>query len=87
MVRNPNLLFYRVPSSLDMPNIKLSVVETADPAGPFGAKGIGECGAVMLAPAVANAVANALGVRVTDLPLTSEKVYRAIQQMNQAASA
>lgn len=86
-VRNPNLLFYRVPSSLDMPALKLSVVETADPAGPYGAKGIGECGAVSLAPAIANAVHDALGVRVTDLPLTSERVYRAIQQANLAPAA
>ena len=55
-------------------------VETNDPAGPFGAKGVGEPGLVPTAPALANAIWDAIGVRVNDLPITPEKIVLALQQ-------
>ncbi len=60
--------------------IELVFVETDDPAGPFGAKGVGEPGLVPTAPAIANAVADAIGVRIRDLPITPEKVLAALRE-------
>jgi xanthine dehydrogenase molybdenum-binding subunit len=54
-------------------------VETDDPEGPFGAKGLGEPASVPVAPAIGNAIANAIGVRIPDLPFTPEKILRAIR--------
>src|SRR5439155_19199 len=55
------------------------LVENGDGPGPYGAKGIGESGLIPTAPAVANAIARAIGVRMTDLPMTPERVWRAIR--------
>jgi CO/xanthine dehydrogenase Mo-binding subunit len=54
------------------------LVENGDGPGPYGAKGIGESGLLPTAPAIANAIARAIGVRITDLPMTPERVWRAI---------
>jgi len=75
---NPNFADYHLPTALDVPPIKISMVESIDPEGPFGAKGIGECAAISIAPAVANAIYDAIGVRVYSLPITPEKVYKEI---------
>jgi CO/xanthine dehydrogenase Mo-binding subunit len=64
---------------MDFP-IELEFVETDDPYGPFGAKGAGEVGIVATAPAIANAVYDAVGVRIRDLPLTPEKVLKALRE-------
>jgi xanthine dehydrogenase molybdenum-binding subunit len=56
------------------------IVETDDPEGPFGAKGIGEPALVPTAPAIANAIYDAVGVRIKDLPMTQEKVLRALKE-------
>jgi CO/xanthine dehydrogenase Mo-binding subunit len=76
---NGTLLDYQLPSVKDMPE-KLSpiVVECPHRTGPFGAKGVGETGILAVAPAVANAVRDAVGVRITRLPLTPERVLTAI---------
>ena len=71
---------YKVPTMLDMPEIKPILVETDDPACPFGAKGLGEIVGVPTAPAIANAIYNAVGVRIKELPITPEKVLRALQE-------
>jgi xanthine dehydrogenase molybdenum-binding subunit len=71
---------YGIPTALDMPPIEIRLVETNDPEGPFGAKGVGELGITPVAAAVANAVYNAVGVRVNSLPITPEKVLRAIKE-------
>ena len=55
-------------------------VEHPDPEGPFGAKGVGEPGLVPTAPAIANAVYNAIGVRIRDLPITPEKILKALRK-------
>ncbi len=79
-VRNPNFLDYRLYTAADMPEIQTIIVETEDPAGPFGAKGVGEMGVNAIAAAVANAVYDAVGVRITSLPITGEKVLRALSR-------
>ncbi len=60
--------------------IDLVFVETDDPAGPFGAKGVGEPGLVPTAPAIANAIYDAIGVRIRDLPITPEKIVMALKE-------
>lgn len=77
-VRNPDFLDYRLHTAADMPEIETIIVETDDPEGPFGAKGVGEMGTNAIAAAVANAVYDAVGVRITSLPITGEKVLRAL---------
>ncbi len=79
-VQNPGFLDYRVPTALDMPAIETHIIETDDPEGPFGAKGVGEMGVTPTAAAIANAVYDAVGVRITSLPLTPEKVLRALKE-------
>jgi 4-hydroxybenzoyl-CoA reductase alpha subunit len=79
-VLNPNFADYALPTALDMPEIDTIIVETDDPAGPFGAKGMAEPACIPTAPAIANAVYDAVGVRIRDLPITPEKVLRALQE-------
>lgn len=77
---NGTLVDYPVPSIRDMPEELVPiVVEVPHPDGPFGAKGVGESGLLAVSPAVANAVAAAVGIRLRDLPLTPEKVLRALR--------
>jgi xanthine dehydrogenase molybdenum-binding subunit len=79
-VMNPNFRDYKMLTAKDRIPIKALVVETDDPAGPFGAKGIGEPGCVPTAPAIANAIYDAIGVRINDLPITPEKIVAALKQ-------
>lgn len=77
---NPNLIDYRVPSFEHVPaEFHTLLVENGDGPGPHGAKGMGEGGIVAPAPAIANAVAKATGVRIRGLPLTPERVWRALR--------
>ena len=76
---NPNLTNYIMPTSLDMPEIEVDIVDSYDPTGPFGAKGVGEPTSVPTAAAILNAIHNAVGVRITSLPATPEKVLAAIK--------
>lgn len=76
---NPNLTNYIMPTSLDMPEIEVDIVESYDPTGPFGAKGVGEPTSVPTAAAIMNAIHDAVGVRITSLPATAEKVLAAIR--------
>jgi CO/xanthine dehydrogenase Mo-binding subunit len=80
---NPNLTNYIMPTSLDMPDIEVELVDNYDPTGPFGAKGAGEPTAVPTAAAILNAIHDAVGVRITSLPATAEKVLAAIMEKNQ----
>jgi CO/xanthine dehydrogenase Mo-binding subunit len=77
---NPGFLDYKIPSSADVPNIKTVLVEVPAKDTLYGARGVGEPPIVATATAVANAVADAIGTHVTALPLTPERVLRAIQQ-------
>ena len=79
-VANPNFLDYKMLTSKDVPNIEPIVIETNDQFGPFGAKGIGEPGLVPTAPAIANAIYDAIGVRMKELPITPEKVLAALKE-------
>ena len=77
---NGTLLAYRVPRADDAPPaLECRFVENADGSGPFGAKGAGEGGLIPVSPAVANALARLTGVRLRDLPLTPERVWRALR--------
>ena len=77
---NANFRDYKLFTAKDAISIKAPVIETDDKHGPYGAKGIGEPGCVPTAPAVANAIYDAVGVRIKELPITPEKVLAAIQE-------
>jgi xanthine dehydrogenase molybdenum-binding subunit len=79
-VMNPNFLDYKMLTAKDVPNIEPIVIETNDEFGPFGAKGIGEPGLVPTAPAIANAIYDAVGVRIKELPITPERVLAALKE-------
>jgi CO/xanthine dehydrogenase Mo-binding subunit len=76
---NASLTNYILPTSLDMPEIEVDIVPSHDPTGPFGAKGVGEPTSVPTAAAILNAIHDAVGVRITSLPATAEKVLAAIR--------
>lgn len=77
---NASFLTYRLPLSLDMPEYADGLVETVDPNGPFGAKEVGEGALAGLLGAIGNAVYDATGVRIKDLPITPDKVLRALEE-------
>src|SRR5438477_634992 len=77
--KNPHLVDYRIPSSLDVPPIETLLLESGDGLGPFGAKGLGEPAMTPSIAAVANAVSSAVGARVTQLPITAERVRAALR--------
>lgn len=77
-LRNPSLLDYRMPTAADVPPIETVIVEVPSEDGPYGARGVGEPSIVPGAAAVANAIRDALGVRVTEAPITPERILRAL---------
>ncbi|MBI2881843.1 MAG: xanthine dehydrogenase family protein molybdopterin-binding subunit [Candidatus Tectomicrobia bacterium] len=80
VVENPSFYDYRVPTQMDVPErIESLWVESNDPLGPFGAKGLGEPTTVPVAASTANAIYNAIGVRVHDVPFTPEKILQALE--------
>ena len=72
------LRHYNMMTLSDMPEIESILVETIDPIGPYGAKGVGEPTLIPMPPAIANAIEDAVGVRISDLPITAEKVFFAL---------
>jgi CO/xanthine dehydrogenase Mo-binding subunit len=78
-VANPNWVDYQLLTPLDMPHVESVIIEDPDASGPFGAKGLGEHTVLPTAPAIANAVYDATGVRVRDLPITPERMFFAAQ--------
>jgi CO/xanthine dehydrogenase Mo-binding subunit len=76
---NPSLADYRLPGAHEAPEINCILVEDPEPTGPFGAKGVGEMAIVGIAAAIANAVKDATGRRLRQLPLTAERVLEAIE--------
>jgi xanthine dehydrogenase molybdenum-binding subunit len=70
---------YKIPSTLDIPEIEVILVEQPVASGPFGAKSVGESGMILVAPSIANAIYNAVGVRMTELPMTPERVLKALK--------
>lgn len=79
----PSLLDYRIPTSLDCPEFIPLIVEATDPEGPYGAKEAGEGPLHPSLPAIANAIYDAVGVRIDRLPFTPDRVWRALQKANQ----
>ncbi len=77
---NPTLLEYRIPSTLETPEIESIIVESNDPEGPFGAKEAGEGSLAATIPAIANAIYDAVGVRINSLPITPEKILAALRE-------
>jgi CO/xanthine dehydrogenase Mo-binding subunit len=78
-LRNPSLAEYKIPGMLDLPDeIVNETVSAEQQSGPFGAKGVGETGTFGVSPAVANALEDAVGVRLTSLPLTAEAVLQGL---------
>jgi CO/xanthine dehydrogenase Mo-binding subunit len=85
---NPNLVDYRVPTFDDVPEeFHTVLVENHDGPGPYGVRGMGEGGLLSVAPSVTNAFARATGVRIRDLPLTPERVWRALKQRKAVSSS
>ena len=79
-LQNANLLDYKIPSVHEMPHVEPIIVESSDPEGPFGAKEAGEGPLLPILPAVVNAVYDATGIRMRDLPLTPDVVYKGIEK-------
>jgi len=73
-----NLIGYRVPSAVESPPIEVHIVECLDPNGPFGAKEASEGSLAGFLPAVTNAVADAIGLRMTELPITPDRILEAL---------
>jgi len=78
-VRNPTLFDYKILGSLDVPPIDVVLVESYEPTGPMGAKSVGEIGINAPIPTIANAVYDAVGVRLTRTPFTPERVFEAMR--------
>ena len=76
----PSFSEYLMPTAMDMPKVECIVLESRSGVGPFGAKGIGEPAMTPVAPAIANAVADAIGVRVFEMPITPERVVMAMKR-------
>jgi len=81
VILNPGFSNYLIPTVEDVPEIIPVIVEESEETGPFGAKGVGEPPLIPTAPAILNAVSNALGVRITELPLTPEKILAALGKL------
>jgi 4-hydroxybenzoyl-CoA reductase subunit alpha len=79
VLRNPSLLDYKIPTPLEMPKVEVFLVESNDADGPFGAKEAGEGPLLPILPAVLNAIYDAVGVRVFDLPATPDRVYTLLE--------
>ena len=77
-IRNPNFRDYKLITAPEIPAMDIGFIESMDGEGPQGAKGVGEAPAICIAAATANAIYNATGVRIYDLPFTPERVYRAL---------
>jgi 4-hydroxybenzoyl-CoA reductase subunit alpha len=73
---------YKIPTALDMPNVRSIIVESNEPNGPYGAKEVGEGAIMPTIPAILNAIYDATGVRINELPVTSEKLFMALVEKN-----
>jgi 4-hydroxybenzoyl-CoA reductase subunit alpha len=79
-----NMLDYRVPTIKDSPPIEVGIVESNDPHGPFGAKEAGEGSLAAFLPALTNAIAEAIGIRFNELPVTPDRVFAALEARRRA---
>ncbi|MBW1788304.1 MAG: molybdopterin-dependent oxidoreductase [Deltaproteobacteria bacterium] len=85
-ILNGSFTDYRLLRANDVPKLDSIIVESHEPTGPFGAKGVGEGSMVCVASAIANAVYDAVGVRIRDLPITPEKILRAMERSSSEGS-
>jgi 4-hydroxybenzoyl-CoA reductase subunit alpha len=79
-VQNANLAEYKIPTTVDMPTVDTVIVESDEPNGPFGAKEVGEGAIMPTIPAILNALRNATGVKIDELPATPERVLEALKR-------
>ena len=77
---NPTMLDYRMPTALDVPMIDTVIIEVPNPSHPFGVRGVGEAPIVPPPAAIANAIKNAIGIRMTELPMSPPRVFEAISK-------
>jgi CO/xanthine dehydrogenase Mo-binding subunit len=82
----PSMLEYKSPTTMEMCDVKTYLIEDADPNGPFGAKEVGQGPLLPVPPAVANAVYNAVGVRIDEVPIMPEKVLKALREKERGRS-
>jgi 4-hydroxybenzoyl-CoA reductase subunit alpha len=75
----PSMLEYKSPTFLEMPEVHTDFIESMDPSGPFGAKEVGQGPLLPIMPALANAVYDAVGVRVDEIPVTPEKILKGLR--------
>ena len=80
----PSFSEYLMPTAMDMPKVECIILESRSGVGPYGAKGIGEPAMTPVAPAIANAVADAIGVRVFEMPITPERIVKALKRRGDA---
>jgi 4-hydroxybenzoyl-CoA reductase alpha subunit len=85
--RSPSVLGHKIPTAVDMCEVECFIVEAPDPNGPFGAKEVGQGPLLPIPPAVANAVYDAVGVRVDEIPITPDKVLQALEAKAQGRPA
>ncbi len=85
-ILNPNLGEYRLPTAVDMPKVTSQLVESYEPAGPWGVKEVGEGATIPTMGCYANAIYDAMGIRVNSLPLSYEKVWRALKEKREKES-
>ncbi|MFQ5761775.1 MAG: xanthine dehydrogenase family protein molybdopterin-binding subunit, partial [Candidatus Bathyarchaeia archaeon] len=78
--RNPNFREYLIPTAMDTPQVEVCIVEDPEPSGPFGAKAAAEAPNIPTTPAILNAIYDATGVRIRELPATPEKILSALKQ-------
>ncbi|HEU4832905.1 MAG TPA: molybdopterin cofactor-binding domain-containing protein, partial [Pyrinomonadaceae bacterium] len=83
----PSMLEYKSPTTMEMCDVETYLIEDPDPNGPYGAKEVGQGPLLPVPPAVANAVYNAVGVRIDEVPITPEKVLRALKDKSRGREA
>jgi CO/xanthine dehydrogenase Mo-binding subunit len=77
---NASLGEYKIPTAMDVPSVTSLIIESGEPNGPYGAKEVGEGGIMPVIPAILNAIYDATGVRITEMPLTSERIWKALKE-------
>ena len=85
-VTNPTFADYKIPTACDVPKVIPIIVEKPYPSEPFGAKGVGEVALFGIAPALANAISRAIGVRIKELSITPEKIFEGLKQKEENMS-
>ncbi|WP_069650890.1 xanthine dehydrogenase family protein molybdopterin-binding subunit [Caloranaerobacter ferrireducens] len=84
-IKNNSFTNYLIPTSMDMPEIEKVIIEEPESTAPFGAKGIGEPVTIPVAPAILNAIYDAVGVRMTEIPVTPDRLLKALKEKNLGA--